>query len=272
MSYKTFLFTALVCVLSWCCVSCESNDPTKNGGGSATYVAKEFSVSANKQVVFSPGNLQYQASTDTWRFAENQYDFLGAINDKISTANENWIDLFGWGTGNNPTEVYAYMKTFVDWGRNVIGISSVNTWRTLTISEWEYILERRAGAEKKVGVGTVNGIHGLILLPDQWSLPVGCTFVPGYESDLEWETNKYSTQKWQNMEMNGAVFLPAAGVRDDDDSYHFEYHPLDEGYYWSSSYDSEYKAGYCIYFDYGIADWDGFDVNWGASVRLVQDL
>lgn len=31
-----------------------------------------FSVSADKQVYFSKGDLQYQASTDTWRFAENQ--------------------------------------------------------------------------------------------------------------------------------------------------------------------------------------------------------
>ena len=33
-----------------------------------------FSVSDDLQVRFSRGNLQYQASTNTWRFAENQYD------------------------------------------------------------------------------------------------------------------------------------------------------------------------------------------------------
>ena len=36
-----------------------------------------FSVSKNKRVCFSQGNLQYQASTDTWRFAEHQYDVVG---------------------------------------------------------------------------------------------------------------------------------------------------------------------------------------------------
>ena len=30
-----------------------------------------FSVSSTKKVYFSQGNLQYQASTNTWRFAEN---------------------------------------------------------------------------------------------------------------------------------------------------------------------------------------------------------
>ena len=31
-----------------------------------------FSVASNKKVYFSQGNLQYQASTRTWRFAEHQ--------------------------------------------------------------------------------------------------------------------------------------------------------------------------------------------------------
>ena len=39
-----------------------------------------FSVSPSKVVFFSRGNLQYQASTNTWRFAPHQYDFIGADN------------------------------------------------------------------------------------------------------------------------------------------------------------------------------------------------
>lgn len=37
-----------------------------------------FTINHNgDQVYFSQGNLQYQASTNTWRFAENQWDFVG---------------------------------------------------------------------------------------------------------------------------------------------------------------------------------------------------
>ena len=36
-----------------------------------------FSVSGEKKVCFSQGNLQYQGSTGTWRFATHQYDFIG---------------------------------------------------------------------------------------------------------------------------------------------------------------------------------------------------
>ena len=171
MKNKSFLFAVLVGVLGWCCVSCESNDPSKTGGGSDRYVAKGFSVSANKQVVFSPGNLQYQASTDTWRFANHQYDYVGELNEEISPTNENWIDLFGWGTGNNPTntsENEADYATFVDWGTNKIGKYKANTWRTLTIDEWEYLLFKRISAAALWGIATVNNIHGLILLPDTW--------------------------------------------------------------------------------------------------------
>ena len=42
-----------------------------------------FSVSETKKIRFSKGNLQYQASTDTWRFAENQWDFEGLKNENI---------------------------------------------------------------------------------------------------------------------------------------------------------------------------------------------
>ncbi len=57
-----------------------------------------FSVASGKRVKFSQGNLQYQASTDTWRFADHQYDFIGAANSNVSSTYDGWIDLFGWGT------------------------------------------------------------------------------------------------------------------------------------------------------------------------------
>lgn len=74
----------------------------------------KFSVSYYNKVYFSKGNLQYRASTNTWRFAENQWDFVGTQNPPsgqptggtvsgsdnfyISQTYNGWIDLFGWGT------------------------------------------------------------------------------------------------------------------------------------------------------------------------------
>ena len=42
-----------------------------------------FSVSATKQVCFSPGNLQYNPSMGIWRFAEHQYDICTPVSGLI---------------------------------------------------------------------------------------------------------------------------------------------------------------------------------------------
>ena len=75
----------------------------------------KFTINAQgDQVVFSQGNLQYKASIDMWRFAKNQYDTIGSRNANISPAYTGWIDLFGWGSGNDPvkttTNEYAYIR------------------------------------------------------------------------------------------------------------------------------------------------------------------
>ena len=46
----------------------------KLAGVNNNYVAKPFSVSETVKVIMSQGNLQYQASTGTWQFAEDQYE------------------------------------------------------------------------------------------------------------------------------------------------------------------------------------------------------
>ena len=88
-----------------------------NGGGNSGApegaIDGLFSVSPTHKVFISKGNLQYQASTNTWRFAENQWDFVGSevvyvgnpggtipgsSNHLISPEYEGWIDLFAWGT------------------------------------------------------------------------------------------------------------------------------------------------------------------------------
>ncbi|MBR4498358.1 MAG: hypothetical protein IKP08_06750 [Bacteroidales bacterium] len=84
----------------------QAQSPIKDGA-----ILAEFSVSDSTKVHFSQGNLQYQASSNTWRFAENQWDFVGdsidgtvyekgikSDNAKISSSYDGWIDLFGFGT------------------------------------------------------------------------------------------------------------------------------------------------------------------------------
>ena len=160
---------------------------------------------------FSKGNLQYREIDNIWRFAEHQYDKI-AVNPRNSNYTpENWIDEFGWGTGNNPIRT-SYnnndYSTFVDWGVNAIsnGGNFANTWRTMTYGEFDYIISGRQNASSKRGIGNVDGHNGLILLPDNWSIPAGCTFVSG--SSHTWSHNRYTLTQWAAMEEAGAVFLP----------------------------------------------------------------
>ena len=125
-----------------------------------------FAISDNSYVCFSPGNLQYHIATGTWRFADYQYDYVAA--DITDTTYTGWIDLFGWGTGNNPTNVEDANSKFIDWGTNAIGTDVANTWRTLTLDEWLYLFQHTRWT-----IAKVNGTLGFMLLPDFFETPVG---------------------------------------------------------------------------------------------------
>ena len=150
-----------------------SSAPTPTPSGDGGKLSGAFSVASGTQVYFSQGNLQYQASTNTWRFAENQYEAVGASNGSGNTAPYNntssanhspsasqtgWIDLFGWAasgisrTGVNAYQPYStstqnadYGTTSTksasetlgnyDWGKNM-----GDDWRTLTAEEWGYLI------------------------------------------------------------------------------------------------------------------------------------
>ena len=245
-----------------------------------------FSVSADKQVSFAKGNLQYQASTKTWRFAENQYDYIGDGNSNISDTYSGWIDLFGWsgstGTakwGIGTSQSYSdYSGDFVDWGTNTIGTDAPDTWRTLTYDEWYYLRYTRSNADNLVGVARINlnadgseYANGLVLLPDDWTCPAGVTFKSGFSNTgsvqayADYQT--FTLSDWQKLEAAGAVFLPASGYRRGSDVLNVQYF----GYYWSAS-PSGTGGAYFLYFGSYETYWLN-DIRYlGLAVRLVQDL
>ena len=234
-----------------------------------------FSVATDKTVTFSPGNLQYHPANDEWRFAPSQLDYIGDDNANISETYNGWIDLFGWGTGNNPTNKSKYdddYQTFVDWGVNKIGSDAPNTWRTLTFDEWEYIINGRYNAEELKGVAQVNGVTGLILLPDGWTCPDDVTFKPGFHENAGTEYyaayQTFSSSDWAKLEASGAVFFPAAGYRYGSDINNLQ--GYDYGYYWSAT---ELFSGFAnnLYFYSDEADVTSYYSYRGYSVRLVKD-
>ncbi len=188
-----------------------------------------FSVSADEQVQFAQGNLQYRASTDQWQFAEDQWDIIGKNNEYISETYTGWIDLFGWGTSGyankNPwmtsDDEYDYTDgttndiagTYFDWGKYNAIVNGGNTaglWRTMTLDEWDYLLNTRPDATRLQGIATIASNRGYVLLPDDWVLPDRMWFAP---MAVNFDINTYTVQQWRTMEEAGAVFLPTTGFR-----------------------------------------------------------
>lgn len=202
-----------------------------------------FSIGEGKQVHFSKGNLQYQATTKTWRFAEHQYDIIGKDNEKISETYSGWIDLFGWATsgydhgavnyqpwsGNKDTKSNALHWAYgdasynlydetgqADWGYNAIsnGGNQEGLWRTPRKEEWLYLLfVRNTASGVRFAKAAVNGVNGLVVLPDQWQANT-------YQlnsvnmAEMNYTNNVISLADWQQvLEPAGAAFLPVGGAR-----------------------------------------------------------
>lgn len=174
-----------------------------------------YSVSTTKKVRFAKGNLQYQASTSTWRFAEHQYDFVGDASDgnvyigeekcnnrSISSTYNGWIDLFGWGAWGTDGTPYSTSGTGTDYSWSEFGgsVDSYKDWYTLSIGEWSYLIKTRFNASNKYGTATVAGVYGLIILPDNWT---GVAITSGIGA-----SNIYTIDQWNDMEAAGATFLP----------------------------------------------------------------
>ena len=220
--------------------------------------------------------------------------YIGEGNANIAQDYNGWIDLFGWGTsgwnsGANAFQPWATSETYsdyypggsennnltgdyaqADWGyynRINNGGNKAGQWRTLTNGEWEYLTGNNAQRSGKCGLAIIRGTSksylGLVLLPDDWTLPSDVTFVTGATTDLP--LNNYTMNQWQKMEAAGAIFMPTAGERFNSDIENVEV-----GVYWSSSYYSEYEAS-SVYFDDNMLSSHVIDRNYGLSVRLVKD-
>lgn len=259
----------------------------------------KFTINANgDQVCFSQGNLQYKASTNKWRFAINQYDYIGLANGNISQTYNGWIDLFGWGTsGYNHgavcyqpwstsqtySDYYAYgqynnnlydQTGQADWGYNAIsnGGNTTNTWRTLTggdDGEWKYIFDTRSTPSGiRFAKAQVNGVNGVILLPDDWSASY-YSLSNTNQGGASYSSNVISSTQWSTLELHGAVFLPAAGVGGDGSLAPVNYVGI-HGNYWSASYDTDNHACLVSFSDSNLYPQGSFHRYFRYSVRLVR--
>lgn len=265
-----------------------------------------FSVSANKQVYFSRGNLQYNPKFKLWQFAYPQYSMLHTgwtgdsnVSSEYTSTYNGWIDMFGWATSGTyhgaichfpystdqtDSKYYAYGNVSynlydrtgaADWGCNSIsnGGEQTGLWRTPTHSEWNYLLNSRSTSSGlRFAKGSINSIYGLIILPDNWDssiYPLSNT-----NNNTSSYSNTISATEWASIfEANGAVFLPATGWRDYINVIQsYDYY----GYYWASDiiYIPNLQGGdrpECLMLTNKSLYTTSRSRHYGSSVRLIQD-
>ena len=283
-----FILTFVVLV----CVQCKKEDainyPVLEGPEGST--GNLFSVGQSKKVYFSKGNLQYQASTNTWRFAENQWDVIGEANVNVSPNYSGWIDLFLYGSSGFDG-LYPYLLklpdvkidvggmeisgTEYDWGvYNPIsnGGNQAGLWRVLSKEEMVYLLSRHdASGNWLSGKGNLNKKdgscdNGIFIMPDNYT--------SNYSYPYGWEIEE------KDLTNYGGVFISALsgniGGTDGDINWYG-----DNSYLYVSSegecnYDDEedFQRLGCIN-DVFRAEagvfWGYYNRGLHGSVRLVQD-
>ena len=238
----------------------------------------------------------------TWRFAEHQYDYRGTLNSNTSSSYTGWIDLFGWATSGGHNIAYpwdtvknngqytpgAYSNTpgphyynnltgsynHWDWGvMNSIsnGGNLPGMWRTLTKSEWQYLLNTRESStvggtdNARYAKAIVCGKNGIIIFPDSFIQPTDIDIVNVNTPTAAYTDNTYSVDQWFYLESGGCVFLPAAGLRTGSSV------SITAGYYWSSSSANTECCANALIFSGSNLDINGGSRYAGRSVRLVKD-
>lgn len=236
-----------------------------------------FTVGSSSKVYFSRGNLQYKAyPIGAWQFAPNQWNRVGTFNSNISPSYSGWIDLFGWGSGADPTNT-GTINEFIDWGENQIlcnGEIVSGPWRTLLKEEWDYVLNGRHAStingveDARYVKAKVNDVGGVILFPDEYEHPDEILIQTNTinNSGISFDNgNSYSQSQWLLMESKGCVFLPVTGKRDG-----ITIQILDSGCYWSCT-KGEGKHAYGLHFDASTLQINEAALKLGESVRLVCD-
>ena len=253
-----------------------------------------FSVSKTKQIQFSPGVLQYRASTDTWRFASSQLEFMKEGNRNISPTYNGWIDLFGYGTSGYdgkmpyqtstnrsdyaPTGDDGITGTEYDWGIHcqIENGGPKGSWRLPTNDDWYWILSRRENFLNLATMVYVDTLAGLLVFPDGWENTTGIQLqfpdhmlIDTLNHDLS-EHNRLTKSQFKRFERMGAIFMPNIGFR--QKSYYY-YYRQGVSRYWTSNSLYAGAGPWALGVTSGSALCRPVSVDYsGHYVRLVKDV
>ena len=301
---KIYFFLAALTAMSLAACSGQ-NEPTNSEDSTTPKVVTKtlkgrFSVAENHTVRFAQGNLQYNGGA--WQFANEQFIYYGYGNDGGWEAHAH--DLFFFGQtgyskslmtgvtqdlenagGYNPSTKSRENIDGTNWDWGVFcsisnGGNHPGLWRTLTYDEWYYLLHERRNADKLYMPARVAGKRGYLLLPDNWSCPIGIEKPDPEGTFFVEEQNTYCYEDWLRLENAGAVFLPCAGVQN---HWNTPYMPEFAGYYWTSTVgdmmDTKQNT-IALTFGYRMSDTKWMSISFDntvpwyyrCAVRLVQEI
>jgi len=215
-----------------------------------------FSVSDDKKVRFSKGNLYWNGSD--WHLETNQYDHP-------SVWNENHVGHLFWTKDAAASYAEEYEeegsdsdKFFCDGSdaSHTLTVDGQGGLYALSKNEWKYLLSaapsgRGTGDDKfKQGVKMAGKANCLIIAPD------------GYTGTI---ATSYTASEWTVAESQGLVCLPAAGCRGGSNVTDVG----DYGLYWSSIPGGEGSAFGLYFSGSDVSPANSDNRSNGYSVRLV---
>ena len=289
---------------------------------SASSTKKVIFAPGNLQATYDGSNWAWNFAAQQYDYIGNASGNKLLTNSSPYISNPGTVDLFYWigasGTISDYPGTYGVTTESRegylggeggeslkhDWGELTIGTDAPNTWRTLTRDEWDWIIggldNRTPGTDCrtsstvegvsnaryvkiKIKVTETEKIFGLLLFPDEFTVPDGISFQNEFNAwsyninynKAPWQNaNTYDLSQWAALEAAGCVFLPAAGWREGTTVTA----PLDDnsnrvGVYWTNgSYSSDSRYAYYVFFggdNVYCSSWQRR--SHGQSVRLVRD-
>ncbi len=283
---------------SWLTSSCELTVTDVPSGA----LPGKFSVSEDKQVFFSKGNMYYGTWIYNRRHKEGFYIEEAQwgrqpITDSISwrTDHKNhfyWskIDIISRWENYPPNEGHETTSDVFftnltldtphpDFGVIINGAERKGIWRVLSTEEWEYLFRKRKMTYDKPrcsnwlgGMKMADGViyKGLFIYPDDFN-----------GESIEFETD-WGKRSWKDIYDAGIVFLPAGGIREGKQVSRVDRGWAPIGWYWSSDCnDTNQKQAHSMYFndlldpdipDKGIVTEKTSHRGVARTVRLVRDV
>ncbi len=160
------------------------------------------------------------------------------------------------------------------WHNNISNGNGPHLWRTLTINEWNYIINSRLTStvngttNAHYAKATIASVPGVILFPDTYVHPDDVAQPNGINNGSNgYDINDYDLNDWELIEACGAVFLPVTYFR-----YGWGVDSRVNAHYWSTT-PRDQSTIRILYFSptfLGAGEGNYIDRFDGVAVRPVQ--